>query len=144
VRRFIAMHILKVGEKVVLGRRILTSIFSLLFLLCLFFGYQNVFASGVPALVETQWLADNLKKPGIRLVYVGNPSPKSMANFGSKHINGSVYLSVKGLLNVLGNGSMPPDKAKFEALMGKLGISNDTDVVLYGAGGRNPFITNAF
>jgi len=37
-----------------------------------------------------------------------------------------------------------PDKAKFEALMGRLGISNDTYVVLYGSGGGNPFVTTAF
>jgi thiosulfate/3-mercaptopyruvate sulfurtransferase len=137
------MHRVKIGGKVVLGRRILTGIFSLLVLLCLSFGYQNVFASGVQALVETQWLADNLKNPGIRVVYVAAMSPKDKENFDSKHIPGSTYLSIGSLMGALGDGSMPPDKAKFEAFMGKLGIRNDTHAVLYGTGGGNPFIPTA-
>ncbi len=138
------MHRLKIGEKVVLSRRILTSIFSLLFLLCLSSGFQNAFANGVPALVETKWLTDNLKKPGIRVVYIGGMTPKDKANFDAKHIPGSVYLGVGDLMGALGNGSVPPDKAKFEALMSRVGVSNDTHVVVYGIGGGNPFITNAF
>ncbi len=138
------MHKIKRGGKVLLHRRIITSLFLLLFLLCLSSGYQKAFANGVPALVETQWLADNIENPDIRIVYVGSPSPKSMASFGGKHIPGSVYVGISSLMNVLGNGSAPPDKAGFETLMSKLGISNTTHVVIYGTGGGNPFITNAF
>ncbi len=138
------MHKLNKGGKMLLHKKIITSIFSLLFLVCLFSGYQNASAAGAPALVETQWLADNLKNPEIRIVYVGSPSPKSMASFGSKHIPGSVYVGINSLMKVLGNGSAPSDKAEFEALMGRLGIGNNTSVVFYGAGGGNPFITNAF
>lgn len=141
------MRRFKVG-KMFLDRKILFGIVALIFCLSLFAGSQNAFAnsssSATPALVETKWLADNLGKSGMRIVYVGNPSPQSMADFGSKHIPDSMYLSINSLMGILGNGSMPPDKAKFEALMGKLGISNTTYVVLYGSGGGNPFITNAF
>lgn len=135
------------SRKAFFSNRIITGIFSLLVLICLSSVYQNAFAGGVvgtPALVETQWLADSIGKAGIRTVYVGNPSPNAMADFGSKHIEGSMFLSTQGLLNVLGNGSTPPDKAKFEELMGKFGIGNDTHVVIYGMDNANPFSTNAF
>jgi thiosulfate/3-mercaptopyruvate sulfurtransferase len=137
------MRRFKVG-KTIFSARIVAGFVSLLFVLCVA-SFQPVFANGsTSVLVETQWLVDNLKKPEIRIVYVGSMSPKSMASFGGKHIPGSAYLSIGSLMGALGDGSMPPDKAKFEALMGKLGISNDTHVVVYGTGGGNPFITNAF
>ncbi len=138
------MYKLREGKGLVFHKKIAVSIFSLLFLLSFFSGYQKAFASEVSALVETKWLADNLKKPEIRIVYVASMAPKDKENFDIKHIPGSVYVGIGSLMNVLGNGSMPPDKAKFEALMGKLGIGNDTHVVVSGAGGGNPFIANAF
>jgi len=131
------------GRQMLLRRKILIGLFSLLFVLCLFSGHQNAFANGTPALVETKWLADNLDKSDIRIVYVAAMSPKDKENFDSKHIPGSTYLSIGSLMGALGDGSMPPDKAKFEAFMGKLGIRNDTHVVLYGTGGGNPFIPTA-
>lgn len=127
------------------SKKIITVLFSLFFLICLFAGYQNALANAdVPPLVETQWLADNLKNPDLRIVYVAGMSPKDKADFDGKHIPGSVYIGINSLMGVLGNGSMPPDKVKFEALMGRLGISDDTQVVVHGVGGGNPFITNAF
>ncbi len=126
-------------------RKIILGLTLLLFFFGLSSGSPEVFANGpVPSLVETQWLADNLKNPGMRIVHVGSPSPKSMASFGGKHISGAVYVGIGSLMKVLGNGSAPPDKAGFEALMSKLGIGNDTYVILYGSGGANPFITTAF
>ncbi len=93
-------------------------------------------------LVETQWLAENLKNPDIRIVFADN-WPSEKADYDSKHIPGSVYLGVGDLMGALGNGSAPPDKAKFEAIMSKFGIRNDTHVVVYGKGGGNPFVAGA-
>ena len=138
------MHEFSRGKRIFFSRWAAAVLFSLFFFVCLFSGYQNAFAAGTPALVETQWLADNMGKEGMRLVYVGDPSPNAMAAFGSKHIEGSMFLSTQGLLNVLGNGSNPPDKAKFEDLMGKFGIGNDTHVVIYAMDSGNPFSANAF
>ena len=138
------MHEFSRGKRIFFSRRAAAVLFSLFFFVCLFSGYQNAFAAGTPALVETQWLADNMGKEGMRLVYVGDPSPNAMAAFGSKHIEGSMFLSTQGLMNVLGNGSNPPDKAKFEELMGKFGIGNDTHVVIYAMDSGNPFSANAF
>jgi len=124
-------------------KRVMIIILSLVFLLSLL-PVQHASANGVPALVETKWLADNLKKSDLRIVYVGGMAKDDRAKFDSSHIPGSVYLGIGDLMGVVGNGSVPPDKAKFEALMGRLGISNNTHVVLYGISGGNPFITTAF
>ena len=124
-------------------RGLLISIVLLALSLCLFAGNQHAYANGSSSiLVETKWLQDNLDDPNIRIMYVGGFSPESMAKFGSKHIPGSVYVNFNSLMKVLGNGSVPPDKAEFEALMSRLGISNDTLVVIYGSE-VNPFISNA-
>ncbi|NOZ68701.1 MAG: sulfurtransferase [Deferribacteres bacterium] len=128
-----------------IGRRIITVVFSLFLFIALSAGYQNALAgSNVPPLVETQWLAKNLNKPGLRIIYMAGMVQNDKANFDSKHIPGSVYLDIGSLMGVLGNGSTPPDKAKFEALMGRLGISNDSYVIVSGGSGGNPFITSVF
>ncbi len=120
-------------------------IFMLATLLSIFLFSHVVLAnSNVQPLVETEWLAENLKKPDSRIVYVGSMAQDDMARFGKSHIPASVYMSLNSLMKILGDGSTPPNKAEFEALMGRLGISNDTHVILYGEGGGNPFITTAF
>jgi len=81
------------------------------------------------ALVETQWLADNLKNPYLAIVYVGGPVSKK-DNFEAKHIPGAVFLGFGKLMRALGDGSAPPDKANFEALAGSLGIGNDKHIVV--------------
>jgi thiosulfate/3-mercaptopyruvate sulfurtransferase len=113
-----------------LKRKVLVSLFSALFLFCLFNVQQAAFANGgVQPLVETGWLADNLKTPGISIVYVAGPDSQK-ANFDAKHIPGSVYLDFGKLMTLLGDGSNPPDKANFEAFANSLGIGNDSHVVL--------------
>lgn len=138
------MKRLQTTERVIQEGRILSGIVVLLFLLGLIFGYQTVFASGTPALVETEWLANNLDRSELRIVYVGSMGKDDRAKFDNKHIPGSVYLSIGSLMGVLGNGSAPPDKAKFESLMSSLGIKRDDHVVVYGSSSANPFVTAAF
>lgn len=138
------MQRIKRRENLIFRWKIITAIFSLLFLVSVVSGYQNVSASGVSALVETKWLADNLNKSDLCIVYVGFMGKDDKANFEKKHIPGSAYLDIGTLMGAVGDGSAAPDKAKFETLMGKLGINNDTHVVLYGMGGGNPFISSAF
>lgn len=133
--------------KNIYNRTFSTSLFTLIFLLCLFSGYQNAFAGEirwlVEPLVETSWLEDNLNDPDIRLVYVGDMSSTDKGNFYSRHIPGSVYLSADRLMDLLGDGSTPPDTAQFETLMGELGISNSSHIVVYGSGGSNPYVSGA-
>jgi len=127
------------------NRRASIGLLTLFFLISVIGFSHSVFAHDrVKPLVETEWLAKNLNKPDMRVVYVGSMAKDDMARFGKSHIPGSMYMSINSLMKVLGDGSNPPDKAEFEALMSRLGIGNETHVILYGAGGGNPFITSAF
>jgi len=122
---------------------------SLIYLIVTFFVLSlNPFLveanSDIKPLVDTKWLAENIKRSDLRIVYVGSMARDDMARFGGKHIPGSAYMSLRSLMKALGNGSNPPDKKEFEALMSRLGISNDTHVIVYGESGRNPFIASAF
>jgi thiosulfate/3-mercaptopyruvate sulfurtransferase len=126
-----------------LARKVSTLFFSFLLFICLSVGINNADANGqVQPLVNTQWLADNLKADNMRLVHMATPGGKK-EHFDMKHVPGSVYLGIGDLMGVFGNGSTPPNKAGFEALMGRLGISNDTHVVVLGGEG-NPFVAGTF
>jgi thiosulfate/3-mercaptopyruvate sulfurtransferase len=117
-----------------------------LFAISLLAGYGKSFATFYNLkgpLVETQWLADNLNDPKVKVVFVDNwPSDKE--EFEKKHIKGSVYMGIGALMGTIGNGSAPPDKASFEGMMNRLGINNDDHVVLYGARGESVFTLGAF
>jgi len=115
------------------ARKISTLLFSLLLILCLSVGLNTASANGAAqALVSTQWLADNLKTPGLAIIYVGGPASKK-ENFEMKHVPGAVFLDFMTLMGTLGDGSTPPDQAKFEALAGSLGVGNDSHVVIHSA-----------
>lgn len=123
------------------NRKSVTYFVSLLLLLSLFSGFQNAYANGAGApLVETQWLADNLKNPDIRILHIGSEEN----NFNAKHIPGSVFMNVGELMGLLGDGSTPPDKAKFEGVMSRLGIDNNAHVVVVGSATGTPFPVTAF
>ena len=112
-------------------RKFLTVLCALFIFSLLFFSHQTVSAGAdAQALVETSWLSDNLKNPGLAIVYVGGPASKK-ENFELKHIPGAVYLDFGTLMGTLGDGNTPPDKAKFEALAGSLGIGNDKHVIVH-------------
>ena len=131
-------------EKTIFSARIVAVFVSLFLVLCAA-SFQPVFANGsTPVLVETQWLEDNLNQSGMSIIYIGGMAADDKANFDAKHVPGSSYIGIGSLMGVLGNGSAPPDKAKFEALMSEHGISNDSYVVVYGSGGANPFIPSAY
>lgn len=119
------------------------SFFSLFLLLCLL-ACQNAFAAKAVPLIETQWLANNLKEMDMRIVYVASTAKDERTNFDKEHIPGAVYLDMQSLKDTLRDGSTSPDKVKFEELMSKLGVSNNTYVVLYGTNSRNPYVTAAF
>ena len=129
-------------------KKIVTTFLPLLFLICLISASGDAFAGfaaqGVKPLVETQWLADNLDKSDVRVVHVGFISEDDKKQYESKHIPNAVYLSMNSLMSALGDGSKALDKAKFETIMGELGISKDTHVVLYGEPAGNPFIPGAY
>jgi thiosulfate/3-mercaptopyruvate sulfurtransferase len=136
------------GRNVFVWRRVIKTLFTLLFLICVSSASLDAIAGfaayGAQPLVETQWLADNLKKPNVRVVYVGFISEDDKKQYESKHVPNSVYLSMNNLMSAMGDGSAAPDKATFETLMGELGISKETHVVLYGEPAGNPFIPSVY
>jgi thiosulfate/3-mercaptopyruvate sulfurtransferase len=139
------------GGKMLFNRK-LTSVFvAVMFLFCFFPGSHNASANAsatytakeAPPVVETDWLESNIGKPGIRVAFMDDwPSKKT--EYTKKHIPGSVFIGIGSFMGVLGDGSAPPDKTKFESLMGKLGIQKDDYVVVYGPDGKDPFTLSLF
>jgi thiosulfate/3-mercaptopyruvate sulfurtransferase len=125
-----------------LRRKISVVVFSFLFALSLFAGLQNVYANGAGPLVETKWVADNMKS--LKLVYVGDVGKDHKKNYDAKHIPGSVYMGIDELLTAMRANNNTPDKVKFEELMSQLGISNDSGVVLFSTPAANPFVPGAY
>jgi thiosulfate/3-mercaptopyruvate sulfurtransferase len=130
------------GGKMRVSRKITIGFVSLLFLIILFSGYQNAFANGWGPLIETGWLVLHLDE--VKPVYVGFVGEDDKAKFEGKHIPNSAYMGMNELMGAMRGNNNAPDKAKFEALMGQLGISNDSRVVLYGTPAANPFVPGIF
>lgn len=89
-------------------------------------------------LVETQWVADHLKDPQIRLVEVDVDT----AAYGEGHIPGAVGWNWKTDLEE----HLERDilrRENLEKLLGRAGIANDTTVIVYGDN-NNWFATYAF
>jgi len=108
---------------------------AFIFLLILTAGAQSVHANGSSPLVETQWVADNMKN--LKLVYVGFVGPENRKQYDGKHIAGSAYLGMNDVMSAL---TATPNKANFEKVMGQIGVSNDSNVILYSTPAANPFV----
>jgi thiosulfate/3-mercaptopyruvate sulfurtransferase len=78
-------------------------------------------------LVDTQWVADHLNDPGVRIV----ESNEDQLLYPSGHIPGSVQVDWARDLNDQVRRDYI-DKANFEALMSKIGAMKDTAIVFYG------------
>jgi thiosulfate/3-mercaptopyruvate sulfurtransferase len=79
-------------------------------------------------LIDTQWLADRLNDPQVRVVEV-DTSPEPYKN---AHIPGAVFWSIfTDLLQP--NLSINLDPSAIEKLLSRSGIANDTTVVAYGS-----------
>jgi thiosulfate/3-mercaptopyruvate sulfurtransferase len=78
-------------------------------------------------LAETDWLAQHLNDAGIRIV-----DTRAAAQYEAGHIPGAVSLAAAGAIPRAENGDMG-DPAAFADLAGKLGIGDDTEVVVYDA-----------
>ena len=122
-----------------LGMKAVVGIVSFVFMVTLFVVPAS--ANGkVDSLVDTKWLSDNLSN--VKIVFVDN-WPSEKADFDSGYIPGSVYMGIGKLMGAIGNGTTPPDKAKFEVIMHTLGIKNGDHVVFYGAKGTSVFTLSA-
>jgi thiosulfate/3-mercaptopyruvate sulfurtransferase len=78
-------------------------------------------------LVETQWVAEHLNEPGLRIV----ESNEDILLYDVGHIPGAVKVDWHTDLNDRQVRDYI-DASDFEQLMSRLGISNDTTVVFYG------------
>ncbi len=76
-------------------------------------------------LVDTAWVAAHAKDAQVRVVDVRR------AGFEQGHIPDSVFLDPESIRDAANTPSFMLAPAQFEAAMGKLGISNQTRVVLY-------------
>jgi thiosulfate/3-mercaptopyruvate sulfurtransferase len=90
----------------------------------------------VPTLVETDWLAENLGDPSIRIIDASWHLPAAGRSGGDEfsvaHIPGAVFWDIDAIADP--NSSLPhmmPDEATFEGYMKTLGISNDQHIVIY-------------
>jgi thiosulfate/3-mercaptopyruvate sulfurtransferase len=110
-------------------------IIAFAFLLVITPGVQSVNANGSSPLVETQWVSDNMKN--LKLVYVGFVGEQNMQQYQGKHIAGSAYLGMNDVMSAL---TATPNKANFEKVMGQIGVSNNSHVVLYSTPAANPFV----
>lgn len=94
------------------------------------------------ALASTAWLADHLDDPAVRVVDAPfdlrvDGSTMTMATvagrdaYGEAHIPGAVFIDVMSDLADPEDPLAILTESRFEALMGRLGISDDTAVVVY-------------
>ena len=80
-------------------------------------------------LAETDWLADNLHEPKLRLI-----DTRSAELYEAGHIPGATSLVANGRIPRAENGDMAPPEA-FSSLAGRLGVSAGSTVVIYDAPG---------
>ena len=80
-------------------------------------------------LVSSAWLADHLKDANLVVLAVGSPD-----DYGKGHIPGSLFVDYHEThLMIAPNGlsvELPP-MAELESVFGKLGVTNDSRIVLY-------------
>jgi thiosulfate/3-mercaptopyruvate sulfurtransferase len=88
------------------------------------------------ALVATEWLAERLRDPAIRIVdgtyFLPNVARDAPAEFAARHIPGAVFFDIdeiKDHRNPLPH--MLPEPAEFAARVGALGLGNGTMIVAY-------------
>jgi thiosulfate/3-mercaptopyruvate sulfurtransferase len=81
-------------------------------------------------LVETDWLAENLGKEGLRIIDV-----RSAEDYAAGHVSNAINIHSRSFIdpdNEVSGKLIPPDA--FAELVGNLGIGNDQEVVVYGKG----------
>jgi thiosulfate/3-mercaptopyruvate sulfurtransferase len=87
-------------------------------------------------LVSTAWLAEHLGKPGVLVFdttkYLPNEPFDGKTKFAEAHIPGARFFDIDEVADP--DASLPhmaPTAARFEKLMAKLGVSNDSTVIFY-------------
>ena len=93
------------------------------------------------ALVSTDWLAENLDAPGVRVIdatwYLPTIDRDPRAEYAERHIPGAIYFDIDAICDAQSDlPHMLPNAQAFADAVGALGIGNADKVVAYdGAGG---------
>lgn len=90
----------------------------------------------VPTLVETDWVADRLGDPAIRIVdatwYLPTVDRKGIQDYEEGHLPGAVFWDIDAIADPGTHlPHMMPDQATFEGHMKALGIGSDHHVIVY-------------
>lgn len=88
------------------------------------------------ALVSTDWLAEHLKAPDLRIVdaswYLPNMNRDGKKEYAERHIPGAVYFDIDEIADTeSGLPHMLPSPEKFASRMRRLGIGDGNRVVVY-------------
>lgn len=78
-------------------------------------------------LVSTEWLAAHVNDPGIRIVDMR----RALGEYEAGHVPNAVHLANDEIRDANAPPTFLPTQAEFEALMGRLGVSNATRVIAY-------------
>ena len=99
-------------------------------------------SDALPALVSTAWLGERLTRPGLRVVdaswYLPSAGRDAEAEYLAGHIPGAVFFDLDA--NSDPSTDLPhmlPEAGDFAERMGKLGIGDEDDVVVYDGSGSN-------
>ncbi len=92
------------------------------------------------ALVGTEWMAENLDAPGVRVIdatyFLPAAERGAEAEFAARHIPGAVFFDIDDIADSSTDlPHMLPSADKFSAKVGALGIANGDYVVAYDANG---------
>jgi thiosulfate/3-mercaptopyruvate sulfurtransferase len=96
----------------------------------------------LPPLVSTAWLAERLGRPGLRVVdaswYLPSGRRDAEAEYLAGHIPGAVYFDLDASSDPRSPlPHMLPDADAFAARMGRLGLGDGDDIVVYDGSGYN-------
>ena len=92
------------------------------------------------ALVETDWMVENLKTPDVRIIaatyFLPGAKRDAKAEFAAEHIPGAVFFDIDDICD---SGSdlphMLPDAETFSAKVGALGVADTDKIVVYDTNG---------
>jgi thiosulfate/3-mercaptopyruvate sulfurtransferase len=91
-------------------------------------------------LVSTDWLAENLSNPNLRILdgswHLPPENRDGLAEFHADHIEGAQFFDIDAISDTTSDlPHMIPPKAQFEQQVAELGITNDSQVVVYDSHG---------